>query len=504
MIEIYKKYENIIRTIVLFIAWAAFYDLLPEYGDKGINASHATEAVIALVLAAGFVVYILPLLVAGADSFRMFLTSPIFKRRWNKFKTIKRGYYAFLLIITLFVVSMFAEFLVNGNAIMVKYKGEYHFTLFKFISAKTFGMRGYGMPNYRTLKEILKVRNNERSARAAAGTATDDDRQYAQWGDDWVWLTLYPYSPLESLLDELPTRPPHPPSWLSGQWRRAYVQEALYQLPESLPTPEEITENFKRPDWVKLEPAALYLEMAHAGMLKLKPEVREPDTFQHLLGTDDRGRDVFARMVYGFRTSLSFALLVTSFCYLIGITIGAMLGYYGGIFDIVMQRFVEIWSAMPFLYTVMIFAAIMIPNFWMLVMILVIFKWMGMTYYIRAEFLREKSRDYVSAARAIGCTDGAIIFRHILPNSLTPVISFAPFAVVANIGALVSLDFLGFGLPAPTPSWGELLGQGLGNLTKPWLILSPMLAMFLTLLLVSFIGEAIREAFDPKQYSRLR
>jgi microcin C transport system permease protein len=189
---------------------------------------------------------------------------------------------------------------------------------------------------------------------------------------------------------------------------------------------------------------------------------------------------------------------------MIGISIGALLGFYGGKFDIIMQRIVEIWSAMPFLYTVMIFAAIMIPNFWMLVIILVLFKWMGMTYYIRGEFLREKSKDYVAAARAIGCTDGAIIFKHILPNALTPVISFAPFAVVANIGALVSLDFLGFGLPAPTPSWGELLGQGLGNLHKEWLILSPTVAMFLTLLLVSFIGEAIREAFDPKQYSRLR
>ncbi|MCK9456797.1 MAG: ABC transporter permease subunit, partial [Candidatus Riflebacteria bacterium] len=182
----------------------------------------------------------------------------------------------------------------------------------------------------------------------------------------------------------------------------------------------------------------------------------------------------------------------------------ALLGYYGGKFDIVMQRFVEIWSAMPFLYTVMIFASIMIPNFWMLVGILVMFNWMGMTYYIRAEFLREKSKDYVAAAKAIGCNDSTIIFKHILPNALTPVISFAPFAVIAGIGSLVSLDFLGFGLPAPTPSWGELLGQGLGNLTKPWLILSPTIAMFLTLLLVSFIGEAIREAFDPKQYSRLR
>lgn len=504
MIETWNKYKKIFNVIALLIAWAGLYSVMPAIGEKGINPSYTTEAVIALVLAAGFVVYILPLLVSGADSFRIFITSPIFRRRWGKFKTLKRGYYAFLLIIALFVLSLFAEFFINGNAIMVKYQGSYYFTLFRFISARTFGMRGYGNPNYRMMKDVFSVRNKERAERIKAGTATEEDRKYEQWGDDWVWLPIYPYSPLESLLDELPTRPPHPPTWLTGEWRKAYIGESLYQLPDSLPTPEEITEKFKRPDWVDLEPAALYLEMAHAGMLKLKPEVKEPGTFQHILGTDDRGRDVFARMVYGFRTSLSFSLVVTFCCYLIGITIGALLGYYGGLFDIIMQRFVEIWSAMPFLYTVMIFAAIMIPNFWMLVVILVMFKWMGMTYYIRAEFLREKSRDYVSAARAIGCTDGAIIFRHILPNSLTPVISFAPFAVVADIGALVSLDFLGFGLPAPTPSWGELLGQGLANLTKPWLILSPTLAMFLTLLLVSFIGEAIREAFDPKQYSRLR
>ena len=193
-----------------------------------------------------------------------------------------------------------------------------------------------------------------------------------------------------------------------------------------------------------------------------------------------------------------------TFTYVIGISIGALLGYFGGTFDILVQRLVEIWSAMPFLYTVMIFASVMIPNFWMLVFILVLFRWMGMTYFIRAEFLREKAKDYVAAARAIGCTDGTIIFKHILPNALTPVISFAPFAIVAGIGSLVSLDFLGFGLPAPTPSWGELLGQGLASLNKPWLILSPTMAMFITLLLVSFIGEAIREAFDPKQYSRLR
>ena len=198
----------------------------------------------ALVLAAGFVVYILPILVSGADSFRIFITSPIFRRRWGKFKTLKRGYYAFLLIIGLFLLSLFAEFFINGNAIMVKYQGSYYFTLFRFISARTFGMRGYGNPNYRMMKDVFTVRNNERAERIKAGTATEEDRRYEQWGDDWVWLPIYPYSPLESLLDELPTRPPHPPTWLTGEWRKAYVGESLYQLPDSLPTPEEITENF--------------------------------------------------------------------------------------------------------------------------------------------------------------------------------------------------------------------------------------------------------------------
>jgi len=224
----------------------------------------------------------------------------------------------------------------------------------------------------------------------------------------------------------------------------------------------------------------------------------------HWLGTDDRGRDVFARLVYGFRISVSFGLLVTLFSYFIGIIMGGCLGYYGGRVDMLGLRLVEIWSAIPFLYAVMILAAILIPSFGLLALILSIFGWMGITYYVRGEFLREKSRDYVAAATSIGLSDGTIIFKHILPNSLTPVISFAPFAILTNIISLVSLDFLGFGLPPPTPSWGELLGQGLSNLDKPWLVFSPMTALFITLLLISFIGEATREAFDPKVYSRLR
>jgi microcin C transport system permease protein len=144
------------------------------------------------------------------------------------------------------------------------------------------------------------------------------------------------------------------------------------------------------------------------------------------------------------------------------------------------------------------------PSFWLLVVILAAFEWMGMTYYIRGEFYREKAKDYVAAAIVTGVSELGIMFRHILPNALTPVVSFAPFTVVANISALVALDFLGFGLPPPTPSWGELIGQGMANLTKPWLVFFPLGVLFTTLLLVVFIGEAVREAFDPKEYSRLR
>ncbi len=240
------------------------------------------------------------------------------------------------------------------------------------------------------------------------------------------------------------------------------------------------------------------------SLLDLPGQPPHKPSMQHWFGTDDRGRDVLARMVYGFRISLSFAIVVVFFSYCIGVSIGALLGYFGGRFDLFVQRFVEIWSSLPFLYTIIIISSIIKPTFWLLAILLVLFRWMGMTYYIRGEFYREKSRDYVQAAIAMGADDKTIIFRHILPNSLTPVISFAPFAVVASVSSLVSLDFLGFGLPPPTPSWGEMMSQGLGNLQSWWLVLAPFMAMFATLLLISFIGEAVREAFDPKVYSRLR
>lgn len=223
---------------------------------------------------------------------------------------------------------------------------------------------------------------------------------------------------------------------------------------------------------------------------------------RHPLGTDDRGRDILARLIYGFRISLSFALVLTTLSFLAGVTIGAIQGYWGGWVDLTFQRIEEIWAALPFLYVVILISSIITPNFWLLVGILLLFQWIGISRYMRGEVLRERSRDYVTAARALGASTPRIMFRHILGNAMTPVVTLYPFSLAGAIFALSSLDFLGFGLPAPTPSWGELFQQGRGEIASYWLITSPFGALFCTLLLTTFIGEAVRDAWDPKEYHR--
>ena len=351
----------------------------------------------------------------------------IFKKRWRKFRAMKRGYYSFLVVLGAYLLSFILPLLINNKPLVLRYEGAYYFPLLTYTDASEFGEGGFGEPDYRDLKE-----------------------RFAAEGDgNWMVMPFYPYSANESLL-ELDGVPPHAPSR------------------------------------------------------------------DHPFGTDNRGRDVFARLAYGFNISMSFALLVVVFSYTAGIAVGAAIGYFGGKLDILGQRAIEVWSSLPFLYTIIIVSSILVPiyipgrnqllqpSFWLLIIILSAFGWMGITYYIRGEFYREKAKDYVGAAITMGASESAIMFKHILPNALTPVVSFAPFAIVGNISALVALDFLGFGLPAPTPSWGELIGQGMEYLTKWWLVFLPLGAVFLTLLLIVFVGEAIREAFDPKEYSRLR
>lgn len=222
---------------------------------------------------------------------------------------------------------------------------------------------------------------------------------------------------------------------------------------------------------------------------------------QHYLGTDTSGRDVLARLIYGFRTAMLFSLILLAFNYVVGVAIGCLMGFWGGAFDLIFQRIIEIWSNIPFLYVIMIVASVITPNFWTLLFIMAFFGWTAMTWYMRTATYKEVARDYVMAARALGASGSRIMFRHILPNSVSTLITFVPFSVASGITALTALDYLGFGLPPPTPSWGELLKQGTENMESLWLVGSVVVAMTLILMLVAYIGEAIRDAYDPRQYS---
>jgi microcin C transport system permease protein len=223
-----------------------------------------------------------------------------------------------------------------------------------------------------------------------------------------------------------------------------------------------------------------------------------PPSRDNWLGTDDRGRDVLARLLYGFRLSVLFGLALTLVGTLFGIFMGAIQGYFGGKLDLFLQRGSEIWGSMPELYLLIIFASIFQPGALLLLLILSLFSWMGLADYVRAEFLRGRNLEYVTAAKALGVGNWTIMYRHLLPNGLTPVVTFLPFRVSSSILALTSLDFLGLGVPPTAPSLGELLAQGKANLDAWWLSLSSFLVVTVTLILLIFIGEALRQAFDPR------
>jgi microcin C transport system permease protein len=226
-----------------------------------------------------------------------------------------------------------------------------------------------------------------------------------------------------------------------------------------------------------------------------------PPTADNWLGTDDRGRDVFARLLYGFRVSVLFGMALTVIGVILGILTGAIQGYFAGKTDLLFQRFIEIWGSMPELYLLIIFASIFEPSLGLLLILLSLFGWMGLSDYVRADFLRNRNLEYVQAARAMGLSNGQIIWRHVLPNSLTPVVTFLPFRMSGAILALTSLDFLGLGVPPSTPSLGELLAQGKNNLDAWWIALSTFLVLTTTLFLLTNIGDALRNSLDVRRKS---
>lgn len=224
-----------------------------------------------------------------------------------------------------------------------------------------------------------------------------------------------------------------------------------------------------------------------------------PPSSENLLGTDDQGRDVLARVIYGFRISVLFGLILTVFSSIVGVVVGAVQGYFGGWIDLLGQRFIEIWSGLPTLFLLIILASIIEPNFWLLLGIMLLFSWMALVSVVRAEVLRARNLDYVRAARALGVGRWAILFRHVLPNALVATLTFMPFILNGSITTLTSLDFLGFGLPPGSASLGELLAQGKANLHAPWLGISGFVVLALMLSLLIFVGEAVRDAFDPRK-----
>jgi microcin C transport system permease protein len=288
-----------------------------------------------------------------------------------------------------------------------------------------------------------------------------------------------------------------------GQW---YLP-ILHNVPETafggdFETPTDYLDPFIQQQFAKEGNFALYppnpYHHSTINYFAKEPNPSGPSA-DNWLGTDDRGRDVVARLLYGFRISVLFALALTFIGVLLGVLTGAVQGYFGGKIDLGFQRFIEIWGSMPELYLLIIFSAMFDPSVALLLILLSLFGWMGLSDYVRAEFLRNRQLDYVRAARAMGLSNGQIIWRHILPNSLTPVVTFLPFRMSAAILALTSLDFLGLGVPPGTPSLGELLAQGKNNIDAWWISLSTFGVLVITLLLLTFMGDALRDALDPRK-----
>lgn len=341
---------------------------------------------------------------------------PLTRKKLRRFKAIKRGFWAFILLAFIFGLSLVGELLVNSRALVVKYQGRFYFPTYgAFHPGTDFGLPYSYETDYRELKRRFAAAN----------------------GGNWVLMPVIPYNAREN-----------------------NYREGVFP-----PTPPSLAE-------------------------------------RHLLGTDTTGRDIFARLFYGFRIAFCFALLLMLVEFVVGIIVGCAMGYLGGAVDLLGQRGIEIWSLLPTIYVIIIISSIVQPNFWSLLAIMGLLSWPGITYYLRTASLKEKARDYVAAVRLLGASPARIIFRHLLPNLVSTLITFLPFTIAGGMTALTALDFLGFGLPPPTPSWGELLKQGTANLRNaPWIVGATFSAMVLVLVLVTFIGEAIREAFDPRKHT---
>ncbi|MFC1679233.1 oligopeptide/dipeptide ABC transporter ATP-binding protein [Elusimicrobiota bacterium] len=432
--------------------------------------------------------------VARLLGFRMRL-SPIWEKRISRFRMIKRGYYSFLAITTLFVLSFFLELIINNKPLAIYYSGR-----FSAPAVMTWVDKALFFTKITTF--------NKGSDFGQLGDSEVDYRLFARTAGRPEAL-LEAVAPKKLELEEqkqLLADTPAPDEYSDEFEIQDYndMKKVISEIEEEIAGSQENYDSFKKGGaWILMP---LFPYSPHEHLLDIPGKPPHNPSQSHPMGTDDSGADVLAQLCYGFRVSLSFALVVALLGYGLGIIVGGFMGYYGGWTDIMVQRFIEIWSSIPFLFTIMIIASIVQPSFLILCLLLFMLRsWIGITYYVRGEFYREKAKDYVQAAIGMGATDWSVMIKHILPNSLVPVVTFAPFGIVSYIGMLVSLDYLGFGLPVGTPSWGALLSQGMQHVKHyPHLILITSTAFALTLFAVVMIGEAVREAFDPKVFSRLR
>lgn len=338
--------------------------------------------------------------------------SPLTRRRLLNFRANRRGFWSLWIFLTIFFITLFAEFIANDKPLLIRYDGRFYLPVFKAYPETVFG-------------GFLETEAEYR------------DPEVAEPIEEKGWM-IWP-----------PIR---------------YSHDTInYDLPVPAPAP----------------PSA-----------------------ENWFGTDDQGRDVVARLIYGFRISVLFGLILTLLSSIIGIAAGAVQGYFGGWLDLLFQRFIEIWQGLPILYLLIILASVVEPNFWWLLGLMLLFSWMGLVGVVRAEFLRVRNFDYVRAARALGVGNTKIMFKHILPNAMVASLTFMPFILNGAITTLTALDFLGFGLPPGSASLGELLNQGKNNLQAPWLGITAFLVLAVMLSLLIFVGEAVRDAFDPRKTER--
>lgn len=362
--------------------------------------------------------------------------SPLNQRRWRNFRRNGRAFWSLLIFSVLFGLSLFAEFIANDKPILVKYRGEFYTPIFNFYPETEFG---------------------------------GDFQTEAIYRDPEVQC-LIDSGGIEDCFDD--------PEGIIDEIKAGTFQAEGYERGWSI--------------W-PLIPYSFNTSVDRPGAAPLPPNG------QNLLGTDDTKRDVLARVIYGFRLSILFTLMVTGVASLIGIFAGAIQGFFGGWLDLIFQRIIEIWSATPSLYVIIIMFAILGRSFWLLVALMILFSWTGLVGVVRAEFLRARNLEYVRAARALGVGNMTIMFRHMLPNAMVATLTFMPFIVTGTIGGLASLDFLGFGLPSSAPSLGELTLQAKQNLQAPWLAFTAFFTFAIMLSLLVFIFEGVRDAFDPRK-----